>query len=65
MELIDYPDDCRGPHEWEKFTVRDNQCGCGLCGNGLRYWMECANCLVTWDIDPERDKEAWENAPWG
>lgn len=64
-EII-YPDDCGGPHVWERFSVADSQCDCGLCEAPPRRWMECANCMKSIDPDTEEDfEEIWEPAPWG
>lgn len=65
-EII-YPDDCGRPHQWEKFTVADNQCQCPHCGNGFEAWMECANCMTRQNCDVMTDetRAIWDAAPWG
>ena len=63
----EYPQTCTGPHQWEKFSVMDNQCGCSHCGTERRYWMECANCMAVWNVDvmTEETRAIFEAAPWG
>lgn len=64
---VNVPQDCGGPHEWEKFSAMDNQCGCSHCGTERWYWMECANCMATWNVDVMTDetRAIFEAAPWG
>lgn len=61
------PQDCGGPHKWEKFAVPDNQCGCSHCGNELRTWIECRNCMMRQDtyVMTDETRAIWEAAPWG
>lgn len=57
---------CLGPHQWEKFAVADSGCDCGLCGSGVRLWLECANCYESWYEDGSvLFQEVINTAPWG
>ena len=63
-EII-YPDDCGGPHEWEKY-MSNSGCQCSQCEDFL-YWMECANCMMRWNTDvmTAETRAIWDAAPWG
>lgn len=60
------PPACTGPHRWEKFSVADSACDCGLCGSERRYWLECADCYESWYEDgTDLFAEVLNAAQWG
>lgn len=65
QDMLIYPDDCGKPHNWERHSVRGG-CQCAMCEEEIEYWLECSECMTTWDEikSPEGFQRAWEIADW-
>lgn len=57
VQLPTYPDDCGGPHVWERMTSTP-ACDCAYCTYHYR-WLECENCMVAWY---ENGTNEWDSA---
>jgi hypothetical protein len=58
---VDIPEDCGGPHHWERASL--SMCGDGCCDS--EKILECADCLKAWTDDRSPEWQAvWNLSDW-